>query len=201
MTTSIGRSAKAALRHWQDTIAATAPVQGAQGLPHCACRSPPCTPPIRSPPAHPARLILTLSLARDRRARHRPLRLCAGAAGHAGLPALVLFGGRLHEHHQRRRLPRRRAAGVPADPALRLVGRDPRRNAGLRGLARDLRDDREFRRAEPRPAASRASAPRPAFVAGGALAASDRAIAAGARELPAQPVLCRTRHSASSPPA
>jgi predicted MFS family arabinose efflux permease len=57
--------AKAALRDWQATIASGAPVQSRHSLSECMfCRSNPLKPTDRpSPPAHPARLILILSLA------------------------------------------------------------------------------------------------------------------------------------------
>ena len=66
MTTGVvcARSAKAPLRDWQDTVARQAPVQGALRLPqYGGCRSKPLKSPDRPTLAHPARLILTLSLA------------------------------------------------------------------------------------------------------------------------------------------
>ena len=57
--------ARAALRALQVTIAGRAPVQAQPGLPECRPAGVnPCTPPnAPRPPAHPARLILILSLA------------------------------------------------------------------------------------------------------------------------------------------
>src|ERR1039458_5022063 len=59
------RIARAALRGWQDTIAGRLPVQSPPGLPEWrSCRSAPVKPPAPAlPTAHPARLILILSLA------------------------------------------------------------------------------------------------------------------------------------------
>ena len=91
----------------------------------------------------------------DHRARHRAFRLCARAAGHARGVALVVFGGGLHEHHQRRRLSRRRAGRVAADPPLRACGQRALGDAGLCRFARALRGLAEFRRAELRAAARR----------------------------------------------
>jgi predicted MFS family arabinose efflux permease len=60
-----GRSANAALRRWQDTIAPGGPVQSASGLPDCNYLEIRVTlhDTVSQPPAHPARLILILSLA------------------------------------------------------------------------------------------------------------------------------------------
>ena len=137
---------------------------------------------------------------RDRRARHRPLRLCAGAAGHARFPALVVFGRGLHEHHQRRRLSRRRADGITADQAIRLVGRGALGNAGLPRLACDLRDDRQFRRAQSCAAdrrICRRGRLRRRWCAGG----NDCPVTARTREFSFEPVLrrTRTRHSRLRP--
>ena len=150
--------------------------------------------PDRSPHLRASRAADPDSVAgADHRARHRPLRLCAGAAGHARRAALVLFGRRLHEHHQCGRLSRRRAGRLAADPALRPVRERALGHGRLRVLARALRDDRQFCRVELCAAAR-------GFRRGGRLCRrrragrDDRAIAAGAGEFSAEPVLCRTRH-------
>ena len=128
----------------------------------------------------------------DRRARHRPLRLFAGAAGHARFAGLVVFGRGLHEHHQCRRLSRRRVAGLEADQAIRPVRGGALGNAGLRAVAGAVRHIRQFRRLELCAAAGRrrrGAGIRCRRRAGG----DDRAIAAGAGEFSAQSVLCRAR--------
>lgn len=61
---NFGRSARAALRAWQDTIAALRLCKAGGACHSAGCRSTPLHAPDRPPPdAHPARLILTLSLA------------------------------------------------------------------------------------------------------------------------------------------
>ena len=82
------------------------------------------------PTAHPARLILILSLAPT-------IGLGIGRFAYSlVLPdmrdslRLVVFGRRLHEHDQRRRLSRRRAAGLADDPALRAAAHGALGNAG-----------------------------------------------------------------------
>ena len=85
-------------------LPARAPVQAGP-----ACQNAPLPEyPVDNPPIFPCR---RPSRAADpdsvadahRRPRHRPFRLCAGAAGHARHAGLVVFRGRLHEHHQCRR--------------------------------------------------------------------------------------------------
>ena len=71
----------------------------------------------------------------DRRSRHRPLRLFAGAAGHARRARLVVFGRRFHEHHQCRGLPRRCLDGLKAHQAIRPVCRGALGDARLRSVA------------------------------------------------------------------
>ena len=119
------RSARAAIARLARHHCCRAPVQPRHCLPQMAClpEYPLKAPDRPSPYAHPARLILDSVAGADRRSRHRPLRLCAGAAGHARFARLVVFRGRLHEHDQRGRLSRRRLAGLADDQAFR-AGRD-----------------------------------------------------------------------------
>ena len=187
------RSAKAALRDWQDTIAAARLCNRGR-----ACHN--AFPPEYSPCKPPTVLAARASRAADphsvagadRRPRHRPLRLFAGAAGHARCAGLVVFRRGLHEHDQRRRLSRRRAGRVEAHQALRAVRHRALGNAGLRGVAGAVRAVGQFHRAEFCAAAGggwRRGRLRRRRRAGG----DDRAIAARAGELPAESVLRRTR--------
>ena len=128
----------------------------------------------------------------DRRSRHRPLRLCAGAAGHARHARLVLFRGRIHEHDQCRRLSRRRAARLADDPAFRAAAIGSLGNACLRVLAGAVRHHRQFLRAE-FCAASRGRRRGGRIRRRRGAGRDDRADAARAGEFPAQPVLCRAR--------
>ena len=129
----------------------------------------------------------------DRRSRHRPLCLCAGAAGHARFAGVVLFRRRLHEHHQRRRLSGRRAVRLATDPAFWAGRRGALGNAGLRAVAGAVRDLRQFFRAEFCAVAGRVRRSR-LLRRRRRTGGDDCAIAARTRQLSAQPVLRRARH-------
>ena len=140
---------------------------------------------------HPARLILILSLAPT-------VGLGIGRFAYA----LVLpdmrdtLSGPIprpdYEHHQRGRLSRGRPARLTHDPAFWTGQLGAMGNAGLRAVAGAVRPVRQFLRAEFRPASGRCRR-------GGRICRrrrtrrNDRAVAARTGELPAQPVLCRTR--------
>ncbi len=129
----------------------------------------------------------------DGRPRHRPLCLCAGAAGYARHAGLVVFRGRFHEHDQRGRLSRGRPARLAHDRAIRAGGLGALGDAGLRAVAGAVRHVGQFLRPEFRPAAGgrrRCGRIRRRRRAGG----DDCAVAARTGEFPAQPVLCRPRH-------
>ena len=126
------------------------------------------------------------------RSRHRPLRLFAGAAGHARRTWLVVFGRGVHEHHQCRRLSRRRPDGVETSETIRIVRRGARGNAGLHRVAGAVRHVRQFHRSKLCAAArgaGRGGRIRRRRCASG----EDCAIAALAGEFSAEPVLRRTR--------
>ncbi len=72
------------------------------------------------------------------RARHLPLRVLAGAAGHARQSRLVVFDRRLHEHHQCGGLSCRRAGRQRVHPPFRAVQLGLDRRARLCRVARDL---------------------------------------------------------------
>ncbi len=98
-----GRSAKAALRDWQDTIAAPRLCNRRQSLSQWRSRRSSPLASSRSSPTCASRAADPHSVAgADRRPRHRPLRLCAGAAGHARRAGLVVFRRGLHEHRSTR---------------------------------------------------------------------------------------------------
>src|SRR3984957_11722919 len=78
------------------------------------------------------------------RSRHRPLRLFAGAAGHARYAGLVLFRRGLHEHDQCRRLSRRCVDDVETYLALWAGCHRALGNPGERGLAGAVRVVRQF---------------------------------------------------------
>ena len=195
MTAECARIARAALRDWQDTIAAARPVQPRPGPATMAsCRSTPLQAPDRPPPyAHPARLILILSLAPTvglgigRFAYSLVLPDMRDALGWsysaAGFMNTINAAGYLAGA----------LVAVAAHQALRAVGRGALGNAGLRAVAGAVRAVGQFCRAEFCAAAGRASARRSRFVAGAALAATIAQSRPDAGEFPAEPVLCRTR--------
>ena len=142
--------ARAVLRDWQDTIAAPIALPREAATMRAAgdfSESPrptdrPCAPRVADPDpvacAH-------------RRPRHRPLRLLAGAAGHARQPRLVLFVGRLHEYDQCGRLSRRRVDRGLSRSASDWSASDTLANGGRSSLAGALRADGQFHRSQLRP--------------------------------------------------
>ena len=187
------RSAKAALREWQDTIAA-ARLCNARGA--CHNGSPAGDPRESARPSLAARASRAADpdpvAGADGRSWHRPLRLFAGAAGHARRARLVVFRRGLHEHGQRGRLSRRRADRLKTDQALRTVRHGALGDAGLRGVAGAVRDLGQFPCAQFCAAAGGAGC-------GGRIrrrrgtGGDDRAIASRAGEFSAELVLCRSR--------
>ncbi len=170
-----------------------APVQSPRGLPECV-------PAGESRETPRPFLAICTSRAADPhslagphgRSRHRPLRLFAGAAGHARYAGLVLFRRRLHEHHQCRGLSGRRLDGVESHQALRIVRRRALGNRGFPAVAGALRLVGQFCRSEPCAAARGVRGCGRLRRRGGA-GRPDRASATRAGEFSAQPVLRRAR--------
>jgi hypothetical protein len=124
--------------------------------------------------------------------RHWPLRLFAGAAGHARYAGLVVFRRRLHEYDQCRRLSRRCIGDVETYRALRAGCHRAVGNLGERNIAGAVRAVGQFFHLELCAAAR--GARRRGRLRGRRRAGGDhRAIAARTRQFPAQSFLRRTR--------
>ena len=125
-----GRIAKAALRDWQDTIAASRLCNGGRPVTTPSRRSSPLLPPRDRPPASRAAdshsVVGAHRRPRDRPLAYAPLMAIARRAG------LVVFRRGLHEHHQRSQL------STPSSKLIKRFGLSPRACAGNAGLCSSL---------------------------------------------------------------